>query len=101
MKKNIRIYPAQPEFEPDPQGNRSECTDLIGVRASEALEADGWTRRHLADPHRAEEAKQLYEEMGFEVLSQVLTPEDFAESCNECASTVCRTYVLIYTRRRK
>jgi hypothetical protein len=71
----------------------------FSIPADPELIADGWERRHLADPDRAEEAVQLYSSLGFEVKCQKLTPADFGPDCGDCASVVCKTYVLIYTRR--
>ncbi len=77
------------------------CADEVGVQSNPALAAEGWERRHLVDPERAEESIELYESLGFEVLAQQLTEEDFSETCRECASAICRTYVLLHTRRKK
>lgn len=71
------------------------------MRTNPELAAAGWERRSVVDPARAAEFVELYESLGFEVLVQTLTPQDFADSCRDCASTsVCRTYILIYTRNR-
>ncbi len=67
--------------------------------ANRALEAAGWERRFLADELRAREAVELYESLGYEVRAQQLEPADFGPQCDECAAAVCRSYVLIYTRR--
>lgn len=75
--------------------------ELGTVRSDPALIAAGWVRRHLVDPDRASESVEIYESMGFEVLAHELTPEDFGPQCRECASIVCRSHVLIYTRRAR
>lgn len=62
--------------------------------------AQGWVRRFMAAPNRAREAEELYESMGFEVKIVELTPEDFGPHCAECGSSLCQSYVLIYTRKR-
>ena len=72
-----------------------------GVRSNRTLLAQGWERRHLADPARAQEAIKTYEALGFEVRAERLTREDFGSSCFACSAAVCKTYVLIYTRRTK
>ena len=69
------------------------------IPADPDLVAQGWERRHLADPDRADEAVQLYSSLGFEVRTQKLTPADFGPDCGQCAAVVCKTYVLIYTRK--
>ena len=69
-----------------------------GLRSDAALEAEGWVRRHLAEPARAEEAAAVYAEAGFEVRIEPLEPRNFAEGCQGCAAAVCSSYVVIYTR---
>jgi hypothetical protein len=61
---------------------------------------EGWTRRFMAAPDRAKEAIELYTSMGFEVKAQELTPADFGPNCTECGSSLCQSYVLIYTRKK-
>ena len=88
MPEDIRLCPID-----------DDSDDLSsGVRSDPALEAQGWVRRHLVDPDRARESRELYESMGFEVLERTLSPEDFGQQCRDCASIICRSYILIYTR---
>ncbi|MFQ5590447.1 MAG: hypothetical protein ACE5HE_04710 [Phycisphaerae bacterium] len=61
--------------------------------------ADGWVRRHIADPRRAAESIELYTSLGFEVRTHKLAPADFGPACAECAAVACRSYVMIYTRK--
>ncbi len=68
--------------------------------ANRALEAEGWERRFLADEFRAREAVELYTSLGYEVRAQELMPADFGPRCGECSDAVCRSYVLIYPRKR-
>jgi len=77
-----------------------EIFDEQGIRTDQELIALGWVRRHLADPDRAREARELYESMGFEVRLQALSPRDFGAKCKLCAETVCGTYAMIYTRKK-
>ncbi len=70
-----------------------------GLRSDAALEAEGWVRRHLAEPSRAEEAAAIYAEAGFEVRIEHLEPRSFAAGCRSCAASVCSAYVVIYTRK--
>ena len=72
----------------------------LSIRADPALDAAGWVRRHMVDPARAKETTELYQSLGFEVLSRNLTPDDFGPQCSACAADACRAYVLIYTRRK-
>lgn len=68
------------------------------VKADPALVAEGWVRRHVVDPDRARESVELYRSMGYEVTVRPLIPEDFGPMCKECASAICRSLVLVYTR---
>jgi hypothetical protein len=69
------------------------------ILADPKLLADGWVRRHLADPDRAKEAIELYTSLGYEVKAQKLTPADLGPRCGDCSSVICSSYVLIYTRK--
>ncbi len=74
-------------------------TTTLGVQTDPVLESEGWERRHLVGPDRAAESVELYESMGFEVLAKELSPPDMGDGCANCASVICASYVLIYTRR--
>lgn len=71
------------------------------IRADPALIAQGWVRRHFADPNRARESVELYTSMGYEVKVCKPAPEDFGPGCAQCASVICRTHVMIYTRKKE
>ena len=64
------------------------------------LDAAGWKRRNLSGPDKVQETVELYESLGFEVMTKPLTPADFGPKCFECALVACRSYRLIYTRRK-
>lgn len=81
---------------PTPDGD----ADGFSFASDPKLLAEGWKRRHVVDPARARESIELYTAMGFEVKAQQLTPADFGAACAQCASIVCRSYVLIYTRSK-
>lgn len=80
------------------------CPPGLGLGPEYAIPADpkliarGWVRRYLADPDRAKEAAELYSSLGYEVKAQKLSPEDFGAMCGDCSSTICDSYVMIYTR---
>jgi hypothetical protein len=69
------------------------------LAADPARVADGWERRFIADGPRAEEAIRLYEELGFEVCADPLTPEDLAGECEDCQLLMLLRFKTIYTRR--
>ena len=79
------------------------CSPASGNQFSVAddpeLVAAGWVRRFLADPKRAQEATEMYTDLGFEVMAKELTPEDFGPMCGECGISVCHSYVVVYTRK--
>lgn len=79
---------------------RSGEDDSLSVRSDPALLAEGWERRHMVGPDRIDESIEIYTSMGFEVKAQPLCAEDFAAQCKECGSVVCRSYVMIYTRKK-
>lgn len=90
-------------FEDDAAKNRPDefsGDESFSVRSDPALIAQGWERRHMVGPDRVDESIELYTSMGFEVKAQPLTAEDFADQCKECGSIICRSYVLIYTRKK-
>jgi hypothetical protein len=67
--------------------------------ADPELVAAGWERRFLAAADRVEEAVELYRSLGLEIKAEPLGPSDFGPDCQDCASEVCRSYLLIYTRK--
>ncbi len=81
----------------DREGDSNE----LPIPADPKLVAEGWIRRHLADPARARESIDLYTSMGYEVKAQKLSPSDFGPQCSGCASVVRSSCVLIYTRKKK
>lgn len=70
-----------------------------GVQTNSVLEDQGWVRRYLADESRAREAQETYTMAGFEVHLEALVPHDFGSKCQDCAATVCSSYVVVYTRK--
>jgi hypothetical protein len=69
------------------------------LKADMDLIAAGWERRFLAEPDRVEEAVKIYQSLGLEIRAEPLGPADFGPDCQDCASDVCKSYVLIYTRK--
>ncbi len=99
--RNISLPQQQPTSAGSVQPNLVNCSEDVGAQVDPILAAQGWERRQLVDPERAQEFIELYESLGFEVLAKKLTPEDFAKACQEGASVVCQTYVLLHTRKKK
>ena len=65
-----------------------------------ALVAEGWERRFTADAQRAQEAIELYTQLGYEVRAESLLPEQFTGECEGCQSQVISTFKTIYTRKK-
>jgi hypothetical protein len=65
-----------------------------------ALLADGWERRFIADARRAEEAIELYESLGYEVLAEPVRKEELGEDCDDCQLLAALQFKTIYTRKR-
>jgi len=65
------------------------------------LEAAGWERRVEAEARRASELVDLYSDLGYEVTTRRILPEEIGPECAGCAIVVCQQYVVIYTRRPK
>ncbi len=61
--------------------------------------ADGWERRFIADRLRAEEAIELYTQLGYEVCSDPIMREELADDCEDCLLVARMRFVMIYTRR--
>ena len=65
-----------------------------------ALVAEGWERRFTADAHRAQEAIELYVQLGYEVRAESLLPEQLTGECEGCRSPVTTEFKTIYTRKK-
>ncbi len=74
--------------------------DEEGIHRNLELEAEGWEKRYLAETDRAKEAVAMYSSLGYEVKEHKIQPDEFNFACGECPSVVCRTYVMIYTRKK-
>lgn len=72
----------------------------LEFEADAALVAQGWQRRFMADPGRAEEAIRMYTELGFDVHIESVKPTELSEICGDCRLATCRAYSTLYTRKR-
>lgn len=79
--------------------NRGEEIGRTAVHGDPELIARGWVRRHLVDLERAREAVELYTSIGYEVKVKNLTPAELQSTCLPCAPGLCRSCVVIYTRK--
>jgi hypothetical protein len=60
---------------------------------------EGWERRFIADPQRAQEAIEIYREAGFEVRVEPAVPDDLREECESCWLVTGGYFRIVYTRR--
>ncbi len=63
--------------------------------------ADGWERRFIADARRAQEAMDLYAQLGYEVCADPVKAEEVGEDCADCQLLAALQFKVIYTRRRR
>ncbi len=62
--------------------------------------ADGWQRRFIVDGRRAEEAIELYSQLGYEVCADPVRAEELGEECNGCQLLAAQQFKMIYTRKK-
>lgn len=70
------------------------------IASDQSLIDAGWCRRYLADAQRAREATELYQSLGYEVLTRAPKPSHLQPECDGCRQVACRDYVVVYTRRK-
>ncbi|MDH3943645.1 MAG: hypothetical protein OEV06_06100 [Anaerolineae bacterium] len=100
--KNSELPPCElPLVNIDFQPGESLESPYTQFKPDPELAAQGWERRYTADPLRADEAIQLYSELGYEVRIETVKPEEFTDACQACGLTACHTYSTIYTRKNK
>jgi hypothetical protein len=63
------------------------------------LETGGWQHRFEAEAIRAGELIDLYQDLGFEVTTRKIAPQEIGPECAGCAIVACQRYVALYTRR--
>ncbi len=84
--------------------NRKDSLTLLPTLdfpANSELIAEGWERRFMADPIQVKEASRLYNELGFEVSTEIIQVSELSELCGSCRLATCRAYVTLYTRKRQ
>ena len=79
---------------------------MLGVTESETssrhcleLETEGRQQRFDADAARAAELVDLYHDLGYEVATSKIAPQEIGPECAGCAIVACQRYVALYTRR--
>ncbi len=103
MSDSKEQFPVGPDCPPlaliDEEGHGSSSFPELDLPPDPVLVAQGWVRRFMADPLRAEETTRLYLDLGFEVHSEPVKPDELSAECGDCRLIACKTYVTIYTRK--
>ncbi len=73
----------------------------IDFEPNAELIADGWERRFATNPDQMEDTVRLYNELGYEVRSEPISPSELSAACGDCRLVTCQTYVTIYTRKQQ
>jgi hypothetical protein len=64
------------------------------------LTAEGWERRFIADAKRAQDAIEMYGEMGHEVRLEPVNATALSEACSGCLMAFAQ-FRVVYTRKKK
>lgn len=83
------------------QGEARRVLSEAQLRPDPARVADGWERRFIADAQRVEEAIELYEQLGFEVVADPIRGEEFGDECDDCQLVALLGFRTIYTRKKR
>jgi len=71
----------------------------VSGKQGPALATAGWQRRFEAETTRAAELVDLYTDLGYEVTTSEIAPQEIGPECEGCAIVACQRYVALYTRR--
>lgn len=63
------------------------------------LIAEGWERRFIADAQRAQDAIEMYAEMGQEVRLEPVNATGLSEMCSGCWEAFAQ-FSVVYTRQK-
>ena len=61
--------------------------------------ADGWTRRFVTDAKRADEAVELYRELGYQACADPVRQEEIKGDCEDCTLLILLQFKMVYTRK--
>jgi hypothetical protein len=89
-----------PVPEPPCEADLAELSVLFYTRPPRPERvAAGWERRFMADALRLPEYVELYTQLGFQVETEPVSPDEIGPDCEGCRLLMCRQFVTIYTRR--
>lgn len=77
----------------------AEAQDGVSGEKDLELENAGWQHRFEAEVIRAGELTDLYQDLGFEVTTRKIAPQEIGPECAGCAIVACQRYIALYTRR--
>ncbi len=83
------------------EGEAKRALSESQLRPDPELIAAGWERRFVADARRAEEAMELYEQLGFEVRAEPAQAEELADDCEDCQLLLMFQFKTVYTRKQR
>ncbi|MDP7033231.1 MAG: hypothetical protein QF752_01930 [Planctomycetota bacterium] len=69
--------------------------------SQEELLSEGWKRRAMLSSERLVEVKDIYHELGLEILVRKPEIDQFKPECGACRSQACREYWVLFTRKKK
>jgi hypothetical protein len=70
------------------------------VQITREADLEGWTMRTTTDEPRLSELKELYEELGLEVMLRPVSRAELGDQCSECMMADPERYRTIFTRPR-
>jgi hypothetical protein len=81
---------------------KQECVprEILAKLPVSELEINGWQRRFITDADRADEAIELYLELGFEVQAEPVLAIELGGKCDDCALVATCQFKTIYTRAK-
>ncbi len=83
------------------EGEAKRALSEEQIRPDPQLIADGGERRFVADARRAEEAMELYEQLGFEVRAEAVQEVELADDCEDCRLLLMFQFKTVYTRKQR
>jgi hypothetical protein len=60
--------------------------------------SEGWERRFITDVDRADEAVEIYSQLGYDVYVEPVLANELGDDCSECWLVATCRFRTIYTR---
>lgn len=81
------------------EGEAKRASLLEKLQPNPTLTAEGWERRFVADTRRAQEALELYNQLGLEVRVEPVSSYELPDECADCQLVAHLQFKTIYTRK--